>query len=116
MATSLLPTILEVFDGITRLIDNPEISLAELMADETDEDSVTRLGIKGPTSRPAASSAVAGIGAATPPAAFGPRQGPSRTSRTAADRHRPDPHQFIQSTLVERIAGRDKRRTDQGHR
>ncbi|MCR9218348.1 MAG: DNA gyrase subunit A, partial [bacterium] len=50
MATSLLPhNPSEVFDGITRLIDNPEISLAELMADETDEDgSVTRLGIKGP--------------------------------------------------------------------
>ena len=50
MATSLLPhNPSEVFDGITRVIDNPEISLAELMADETDEDgNVTRLGIKGP--------------------------------------------------------------------
>ena len=50
MATSLLPhNPSEVFDGITRVIDNPEISLAELMADETDEaGTVSRLGIKGP--------------------------------------------------------------------
>lgn len=50
MATSLLPhNPSEVFDGITRVIDNPEISLADLMTDETDADGkVTRLGIKGP--------------------------------------------------------------------
>ncbi|MEO1583545.1 MAG: DNA gyrase subunit A [Planctomycetota bacterium] len=50
MATSLPPhNPTEVFDAITRLIDNPEITLADLMQDETDDDgNVTRLGIKGP--------------------------------------------------------------------
>ncbi|MFG0327868.1 MAG: DNA gyrase subunit A [Phycisphaerales bacterium JB037] len=50
MATSLPPhNPTEVFDAITRTLDNPDISLAELMEDEKDEDgTVTRLGIKGP--------------------------------------------------------------------
>ena len=50
MATSLSPhNPDEIFDGITRVIDNPDISLAELMTDEVDESGeVTRLGIKGP--------------------------------------------------------------------
>ncbi len=50
MATSLPPhNPVEVFDAITRYIDNPEIPLLELMSDEKDEaGNVTRLGIKGP--------------------------------------------------------------------
>lgn len=50
MATSLPPhNPSEIFDAITRVIDNPEIELADLMVDETDEDgNVTRLGVKGP--------------------------------------------------------------------
>jgi DNA gyrase subunit A len=50
MATSLPPhNPVEVFDAITRVIDNPGITLGELMQDETDEaGGVTRLGIKGP--------------------------------------------------------------------
>jgi DNA gyrase subunit A len=50
MATSLAPhNPIEVFDAITRVIDDPGISLAELMTDETDEGGkVLRRGIKGP--------------------------------------------------------------------
>ena len=50
MATSLPPhNPDEIFDAITRLIDNPDITLLELMQDETDEaGNVTRLGVKGP--------------------------------------------------------------------
>ncbi|MCL4743030.1 MAG: DNA gyrase subunit A [Phycisphaerales bacterium] len=50
MATSLPPhNPTEIFDAITRVIDNPEITLRELMQDETDaEGRVTRLGVKGP--------------------------------------------------------------------
>lgn len=50
MATSLPPhNPDEIFDAITRVIDNPEISLGEIMTDETDEEgNVTRLGVKGP--------------------------------------------------------------------
>lgn len=50
MATSLLPhNPSEIFDSITRVLDNPEISVQELMQDETDESgTVTRVGVKGP--------------------------------------------------------------------
>ncbi|USN97899.1 MAG: DNA gyrase subunit A [Phycisphaeraceae bacterium] len=50
MATSLPPhNPAEIFDGIVRMIDDPDISLAELMTDERGDDgNVTRLGIKGP--------------------------------------------------------------------
>jgi len=50
MATSLPPhNPTEIFDAITRDIDNPEIALADIMTDEVDEaGSVTRLGVKGP--------------------------------------------------------------------
>jgi len=50
MATSLCPhNPSEIFDAITRVIDDPGISLLELMQDETDDDgNVTRLGVKGP--------------------------------------------------------------------
>ena len=50
MATSLLPhNPGEVFDAITRVIDNPEITLNELITDEVNEaGEVTRLGVKGP--------------------------------------------------------------------
>lgn len=50
MATSLPPhNPDEIFDAITRVIDDPDISLADIMTDETDEDgNVTRLGVKGP--------------------------------------------------------------------
>ncbi|MGP1272749.1 MAG: DNA gyrase subunit A [Phycisphaerales bacterium] len=50
MATSLPPhNPDEIFDAITRVIDNPGISLVELMQDETDSaGNVTRLGVKGP--------------------------------------------------------------------
>ncbi|HHN77506.1 MAG TPA: DNA gyrase subunit A [Phycisphaerales bacterium] len=50
MATSLPPhNPAEIFDGIVRTIENPDISLAELMADETDENGrIVRFGIKGP--------------------------------------------------------------------
>ncbi|MEM9064288.1 MAG: DNA gyrase subunit A [Planctomycetota bacterium] len=50
MATSLAPhNPGEILDAIVRVIDDPSISLADLMTDETDEDgNVTRLGVKGP--------------------------------------------------------------------
>lgn len=50
MATSLPPhNPVEIFDAITRVIDNPGITLGEIMQDETDEAAVvTRLGVKGP--------------------------------------------------------------------
>ncbi|MEL7473042.1 MAG: DNA gyrase subunit A, partial [Planctomycetota bacterium] len=50
MATSLPPhNPVEILDAITRVIDHPEITLVELMTDETDDaGEVTRLGVKGP--------------------------------------------------------------------
>jgi DNA gyrase subunit A len=50
MATSLAPhNPTEILDGIMRVIQKPEISLAELMTDEVDEHGkVIRQGIKGP--------------------------------------------------------------------
>jgi len=50
MATSLPPhNPTEILDAITRVIDDPDITLLDLMTDETDEDgNVTRLGVKGP--------------------------------------------------------------------
>ncbi len=50
MATSLPPhNPTEILDAITRVIDDPDISLIDLMTDETDEDGVvSRLGVKGP--------------------------------------------------------------------
>ncbi|MEL6739522.1 MAG: DNA gyrase subunit A [Planctomycetota bacterium] len=50
MATSLPPhNPAEMFDAIVRVVENPEIGLAELMRDETDEaGNVLRLGVKGP--------------------------------------------------------------------
>ena len=50
MATSLPPhNPTEIFDAITRVIDNPEISLVDIMQDEIDDEgNVTRLGVKGP--------------------------------------------------------------------
>lgn len=50
MATSLPPhNPDEIFDAITRVIDDPDISLVDIMTDELDEEgNVTRLGVKGP--------------------------------------------------------------------
>jgi DNA gyrase subunit A len=50
MATSLPPhNPDEIFDAIIRVIENPDITLLELLADETDEQGqVVRLGVKGP--------------------------------------------------------------------
>lgn len=50
MATSLPPhNPGEIFDAITRVIDNPAISLVDIMTDETDAaGTVTRRGVKGP--------------------------------------------------------------------
>jgi DNA gyrase subunit A len=50
MATSLAPhNPGEILDGITRVIDNPAITLPELMTDEVGPDGkITRLGVKGP--------------------------------------------------------------------
>ncbi|MEM8757894.1 MAG: DNA gyrase subunit A [Planctomycetota bacterium] len=50
MATSLPPhNPDEIFDAIARVIDNPDITLPEIMTDEVDEDgNVTRLGVRGP--------------------------------------------------------------------
>ena len=50
MACNLLPHNLnEICDGIVRVLNNPEISLGELMRDEVDDEgNVVRLGIKGP--------------------------------------------------------------------
>ncbi|MAY73759.1 MAG: DNA gyrase subunit A [Phycisphaerae bacterium] len=50
MATSLPPhNPAEILDAIVRVVDNPDISTLELMADDRDEDgNVVRLGVKGP--------------------------------------------------------------------
>ncbi len=50
MATSLPPhNPTEIFDAITRVIENPEVTLLELMSDETDEaGTVVRRGVQGP--------------------------------------------------------------------
>lgn len=50
MACNLLPhNVKEICDGIVRVIDNPNISLAEIISDVKDaEGNVTHLGIKGP--------------------------------------------------------------------
>jgi DNA gyrase subunit A len=50
MATSLAPhNPTEIFDAITRIVDDPTIDLPTLMTDEVDEEgNVTRLGVKGP--------------------------------------------------------------------
>ncbi len=50
MATSLAPhNPTEIFDAITRVIDDPDIGFLDLMLDEKDEQgTVTRLGVKGP--------------------------------------------------------------------
>ena len=50
MATSLAPhNPTEIFDAIIRVIENPAISLAELMQDVTDaQGNVVRRGVKGP--------------------------------------------------------------------
>src|SRR5262245_52593743 len=49
MATSLPPhNPTEVFDSIIRVIDNPKITVQELMEDVKDGDTVVRHGIKGP--------------------------------------------------------------------
>ncbi len=50
MATSLLPhNPGEIFDAIERVIDNPGITLGELMEDELDDSGeLTRMGVKGP--------------------------------------------------------------------
>ncbi|MEQ9095732.1 MAG: DNA gyrase subunit A [Phycisphaerales bacterium] len=50
MATSMPPhNPSEILDAITRVVDNPDIELLELMQDEVDaEGNVTRLGVKGP--------------------------------------------------------------------
>ncbi len=50
MATSMPPhNPSEILDAITRVVDNPDIDLLELMQDEVDaEGNVTRLGVKGP--------------------------------------------------------------------
>lgn len=50
MATSLLPhNPSEIFDAIARVIDNPAITLGELMDDDRDASgNIIRLGVKGP--------------------------------------------------------------------
>lgn len=50
MATSMAPhNPGEILDAITRLVDKPEITLAELMTDEVDaKGNVVRRGVKGP--------------------------------------------------------------------
>ncbi|GAB4385060.1 MAG: DNA gyrase subunit A [Phycisphaerales bacterium] len=50
MATSLPPhNPDEIFDAIVRVIDDPDISLLDLMRDVTDEDgNIVRRGVKGP--------------------------------------------------------------------
>ena len=50
MATSLPPhNPAEIFDAIVRTVENPDITLMELMSDVTDEDGNTQyLGVKGP--------------------------------------------------------------------
>jgi DNA gyrase subunit A len=50
MATSLPPhNPREIFDAIVRMVENPAISLAELMTDQKNEaGEVVRLGVKGP--------------------------------------------------------------------
>ncbi|MBX3321717.1 MAG: DNA gyrase subunit A [Phycisphaeraceae bacterium] len=50
MATSLPPhNPSEIFDAIVRVVDNPQISLLELMTDEVGSDGViVRQGVKGP--------------------------------------------------------------------
>ncbi|MEO0512872.1 MAG: DNA gyrase subunit A [Planctomycetota bacterium] len=50
MATSLPPhNPTEIFDAITRVVEDPDISLADLMTDTTDEEgNVVRHGVKGP--------------------------------------------------------------------
>src|SRR5688572_4443947 len=50
MATSLAPhNPTEILDGIVRLVNKPEITLAELMTDEVDDKGIVlRRGIKGP--------------------------------------------------------------------
>ncbi len=50
MATSLPPhNPSEIFDAIVRVVDNPQISLLELMTDEINsEGAVVRQGVKGP--------------------------------------------------------------------
>lgn len=50
MATSLAPhNPTEILDAIVRVVDKPEITLAELMTDEVDKDGkVVRQGVKGP--------------------------------------------------------------------
>lgn len=50
MATSLPPhNPTEIFDAIIRVVENPDISLMELMTDVTDESgAVIRQGVKGP--------------------------------------------------------------------
>jgi len=50
MATSLPPhNPTEIFDAIIRVVDDPEISLMDLMTDVTDEDGeIVRHGVKGP--------------------------------------------------------------------
>ena len=50
MATSLAPhNPIEIFDGIVRVLENPEIPLGELMTDVKDEaGNILRNGIKGP--------------------------------------------------------------------
>ena len=50
MATSLPPhNPQEIFDAIVRMVDNPDITLPELMTDETDDEgNTTFLGVKGP--------------------------------------------------------------------
>jgi DNA gyrase subunit A len=50
MATSLPPhNPTEIFDAIIRLVNKPEIELAELMSDEVDEEgNILRRGVQGP--------------------------------------------------------------------
>lgn len=50
MATSMPPhNPTEILDAITRVVDDPDIDLLDLMQDEVDaEGNVTRLGVKGP--------------------------------------------------------------------
>lgn len=122
MATSLAPhNPTEIFDAIIRVIENPAISLAELMQDATDPTGkVLRLGVKGPDfptggimhGRAGIAEAYAtGRGKVT-------LRGVVRLEQTKSGRDQliidSIPYMLVQNTLVERIveAVKEERITD----
>lgn len=124
MATSLLPhNPGEIFDAITRVIDNPGIHLAELMEDEVDEEgNVTRLGVKAPDFP--TGGTILGRAGIVDGYATGRGKLTVRGKMHVEDAGKSSgkqqivideiPYQLIQSTLVERIVGaiRDERIKD----